>query len=328
MKRVKLIIIAVLLIVSLMAACYENIDDENRKSSTKTPYPTATLSATNDNSAVNNSNNSTTNVNNVENNSTNMTSNNSSTEVKSGGFNGNLPAGFVQPTDSAGKRFLREYGAMLVARGGATPPTTVIFRDEAAVSTYQSGLSKLSESVSGVTIELQSAAMKNLKEAVAEAKQSNLTITPNGADAAKRDYAGTVKLWNSRVEPGLKHWVSKGKITQADANRIKALSTYEQIPEILKLEEKQIWFAMTLDKTILQSVAAPGTSQHISMLALDIKENGNAKVREILAKHGWFQTVKTDLPHFTFLGVKESELPALGLKKVSDGGRTYWLPDI
>ena len=64
------------------------------------------------------------------------------------------------------------------------------------------------------------------------------------------------------------------------------------------------------------------------MLALDVKEFNNAKVREILAAHGWFQTVASDLPHFTYIGAKESELPGLGLKKTTSGGRTFWVPDI
>ena len=102
----------------------------------------------------------------------------------------------------------------------------------------------------------------------------------------------------------------------------------EQIAEIFKLEEQGIYFAKSLDKSIIYSVAPPGTSQHISMLALDVKEHGNAKVREILANHGWFQTVVSDLPHFTYLGAKETDLPNLDLKKVSDGGRVYWIPNI
>ena len=89
-----------------------------------------------------------------------------------------------------------------------------------------------------------------------------------------------------------------------------------------------MFFSKDLSKTIIYSVAPPGTSQHLSMLALDVGENENPKVREILARHGWYQTVQSDLPHFTFLGVQESDLEKLGLKKVSDGGRLFWLPNI
>jgi len=64
------------------------------------------------------------------------------------------------------------------------------------------------------------------------------------------------------------------------------------------------------------------------MLALDVSEHENPRVRGILAKHGWFQTVVSDLPHFTFLGVPENQLSGLGLKKNNDGGRVFWMPDI
>jgi hypothetical protein len=51
-------------------------------------------------------------------------------------------------------------------------------------------------------------------------------------------------------------------------------------------------------------------------------------VREILAKHGWFQTVLSDLPHFTFLGLKEKDLPKNGLKSVVVDGQTFWIPNV
>jgi hypothetical protein len=35
-----------------------------------------------------------------------------------------------------------------------------------------------------------------------------------------------------------------------------------------------------------------------------------------------------DLPHFTFLGVREKELRALGLKRVVERGQDFWIPDI
>jgi len=239
-----------------------------------------------------------------------------------------LPNEFKVPTESVGQRILKEYGALFVARGGAIPPNTVIFKNEAEVSAYQSGLAKEDENLGGFNIELQAAAMKNLKDAIAEAKQANLTITPRGADSAKRDYSGTVELWASRVNPGLAHYVGNGKLAQAEANRIKSLSPFEQVPEIFKLESSGMFFSKDLSKSIIYSVAPPGTSQHLSMLALDVSEHDTGRVRGILAKHGWFQTVVSDLPHFTFLGVAENQLSGLGLKKVSDGGRSFWLPNL
>jgi len=97
--------------------------------------------------------------------------------------------------------------------------------------------------------------------------------------------------------------------------------------EIFALEEKGIWFSKDLSKSIVYSVAPPGTSQHLSMLALDVTQFEDARVRTILAKNGWFQTVTSDLPHFTYLGEKENDLPKLGLKKVTYADRDFWVPD-
>ncbi len=261
----------------------------------------------------------------------NMANNTNSNKVKDDtktGFAANLPPGFVEPTDDVGRKLLREYGAFFVARGGATPPTKIVFKDEAEVSAFQSKLQKSSENIGGFNMELQAAAMDDLRKALADAKSSGLTLSPRDTDSAKRTYNETVGLWASRVEPALKHWVGKGRITQSEADRIKAMSPYEQVSEVLKLEEKGIFFAKDLSKSIIYSVAPPGTSQHLSLLALDLKEHDNPKVREFLAKHHWYQTVVSDLPHFTYLGVAESELPGLGLKKITEGGRTFWTPDI
>jgi len=244
------------------------------------------------------------------------------------GFTANLPDGFKAPTDDAGRLLLKEYGAVFVARGGVTPPKTVVFKDQSEVSSFQSSLKTSSESIGGFTLELQSAAMDGLRKAIADAKAAGLSISPRDKDSAKRSYDETIELWNSRVDPALKHWVSKGKMTQAQADKLKSLSPYEQVPEVLKLEAQGIYFARDLTKSIIYSVAPPGTSQHLSMLAMDVKEHEDRKVRDILAKHGWYQTVISDLPHFTYLGVGDSELSKLGLKKISDAGRTFWLPEV
>ncbi len=240
----------------------------------------------------------------------------------------NLPADFTQPTDDAGRLLLREYGSVFVAKGGAIAAKKVVFKDETDVKSFQSSLKRSSESIGGFNVELQTPAMTALKAAIADAKAANLTIGPRGGDSSRRGYDETVKLWASRVNPAFVHWVGLGKVTQAEATRIKSLSPFEQVPEILKLEQQNIFFAKDLSKSIIYSVAPPGTSQHLSMLALDVKENENARIREILAKHGWYQTVASDLPHFTFLGVPEAELPGLGLKKIVTGGRDFWVPDI
>jgi len=122
--------------------------------------------------------------------------------------------------------------------------------------------------------------------------------------------------------------MKEGKLSAKDAEKIRALSPFEQAPKIFKLEEKGIFFSKDLSKSIVYSVAPPGTSQHLSMLAFEVAEYKSEQVREILAHNNWFQTVVSDLPHFTYLGANEKELPDLGLKKVENFGQTFWIPNI
>jgi hypothetical protein len=247
--------------------------------------------------------------------------------VKTQSYRDNLPAGFLFPADAVGERILSEYGALYVAKGGVAP-LKVMFANESECSGWQSGLNTSRVSIGGFSLELQSPAMKSLQEAIAEAQSAGESITPRGADSARRSYSQTVELWASRVDPALAHWVAKGRLTQQDADRIKSLSPTEQVAEVLRLEERGIFFSKDLSKSILYSVAAPGTSQHLSMLALDVEQFASPNVREILARHGWFQTVISDLPHFTYLGLKETELPAKGLKPVLFNGQKFWIPNL
>lgn len=235
---------------------------------------------------------------------------------------------FELPGDVVGEKMLREYGALFVAGGGAVAPGKVVFKNEAEAAEWQKTVKTAKKTIAGFEIELQSAAMKALKKAVKEAARNDLTITPRGADAARRSYAETVDLWASRVNPALLHWVEKGRLSESQAEEIRSLSPYEQVPKIFKLEAKGIFFSKNLSKSIVYSVAPPGTSQHLSMLALDVVEHADADTREILARNSWFQTVVSDLPHFTYLGTAENELDNYGLKKTFDGGRVFWIPDL
>ncbi len=245
-------------------------------------------------------------------------------------FLASLPPGFQLPpeSDTEATRLFAYYGADFVARGGVAPPPVLVFADEDAVTNWQASLMTAKTTVNKTIVELQSVALGAFISARSEAQASNLDITPRGTDPAKRDYQDTVKWWMSRVDPGLNHWVAAGRLDAKEARRIKALSPAEQVPEILRLEGHGLFFGGNFSRTILSSVAPPGASQHISMLAVDINEDENAAVRAILAKNGWFQTVLLDTPHFTYLGVSEPELPALGLRKVSLAGREYWIPDL
>jgi hypothetical protein len=299
------------------SACWSPKEVSASRSGSSTDVsPTATPGSTTKNTTVENKNSSPSNPTNPQ------------TPTKTGGFRASLPANFQMPTDEVGLKLLSEYGSMCVAGGGATAPDKIFFRDESDVSAFQSRLQKSSETIGGFNIELQTAAMEALKKAIAEARQMGKNISPRNADAAKRSYQQTVENWASRVNPGLDHWVSKGKLTSSEAARIKSLSPSEQVPEILKLETRGVYFSKDFSKSILYSVAAPGSSQHIFMLALDVEQYADQSVREILARNGWFQTIQSDMPHFTYLGVAESELVSKGLKAVEVSGQKFWVPNI
>jgi hypothetical protein len=234
----------------------------------------------------------------------------------------------VDLDDPVQARVLADYGAIFVARNGVVPPPTVLFSSDDETDSWQASVPTRRERLGQYTVELQTPAMEALLAAREDARARGLDISARGSDAARRSYSDTVKLWLSRVNPALEHWTRKKRITPTDSARIAALAPRAQIPEVLDLEKRQIWFSTDFSKSILYSVAAPGTSQHISMLALDVAEFESSTVRQILARHGWFQTVRTDLPHFTYLGASEDELPTLGLKRAPADGRVFWIPDL
>ena len=137
-----------------------------------------------------------------------------------------------------------------------------------------------------------------------------------------------MRLWNSRFLPALDHWTGAGRLAEEQSERLCSLPINEQVTEVLELEKEGIFFSKDLSKSVLYSIAAPGTSQHIAMLAFDANEFQDRRVREILSQHSWFQTVLSDLPHFTFLGLEEAELPDSGLKRTEVQGQTFWIPDL
>lgn len=234
---------------------------------------------------------------------------------------------FYDSADTVERRILEEYGAIFATRAAVVVPPQIIFKNERQVSAFQRSVSITKENIGGFELELQTAAMDDLLKSIAEAEKNDLTITPRGADSARRNYAQTVELWASRVVPALAHWTKEGKLSEKDAAHILALAPFEQVPVILELEEKGIFFSKDLSKSIVYSVAPPGTSQHLSMLAFDVAEYKNERARKILALNGWFQTVVSDLPHFTYLGASEKELPDLGLKKIENCGQIFWIPN-
>jgi hypothetical protein len=233
------------------------------------------------------------------------------------------------PADPVARRILEEYGAVFVADKKVKPPPVCVFTTEEQVTKFQEEAGFQTEYISYDNVELQPEALKHLLKAREEAQKQGLDITPrDGAEAGRRNYEDSVRLWNSRFEPALDYWLSQGRLTAEQVNRLRGLPLSQQIAEVLELEKAGIYFSKDLSKSILYSIAAPGTSQHIHMLAFDVNEFENPRIREILGKHGWFQTVLSDLPHFTFLGLKEKDLPKHGLRSVEVNGQVFWIPNV
>jgi hypothetical protein len=204
-----------------------------------------------------------------------------------------------------------------------------VFTNEEQVTKFQDDAGVSAEYIAYDTVELQPEALKQLLKAREQALKEGLDITPrDGAEAARRNYEDSVRLWNSRFDPALDYWLEQGRLTADEVTRLRALPLKQQIAEVLELEKNGIYFSKDLSKSILYSIAAPGTSQHIHMLAFDVNEFENPRIREIMAKHGWFQTVLSDLPHFTFLGLKEKDLPKHGLRSVEANGQVFWIPNV
>lgn len=239
-------------------------------------------------------------------------------------------------SDPVARRVLEEYGSIFVASESVVVPHRCVFESEEEVLSFQreagwrsalfrSGLAEHADAV----IELQPPAMDALLAARGEAESLGLQMTPRGgAEAARRTFADTVRLWDSRCNPALEHWCGRGRLSGEEAERVRALGLREQVEAVLALETEGLYFSTDFSKSILLSVAAPGASQHLAMLAFDIVEFRDEQLRRLLARHGWFQTVVSDLPHFTYLGVAEEELPRRGLRRVRHGAQVFWIPDL
>ena len=232
-------------------------------------------------------------------------------------------------------RIMCEYGAMWVSPGAQIIlPSTFAFASSCDTRKYHefidTGVGWGAVKNLKTECKLQTPAAQDLDAAINEARAQNLSITARGNDSCQRSYKKTLDLWNSRVYPNLKHYVSTGQLSEAEANKVRLADTWSQVRLILQLEqEKGLLFDKYRQTSILNSVAAPGTSQHLSGLAFDLAQYNNPKARYILQQHGWWQTVEDDLPHFTYLGYRtEQQLREAGLKKIEKQGHIYWLPDL
>ena len=235
------------------------------------------------------------------------------------------------PATPVERRLLAEYGAVLITR--ATPPPTILFADAREVEEFQLSLPVKRTRLGEYEMELQAEALEALRLAADDTIGQGMSLSARAADSGRRSYEETVSLWSRNVGRGLLHWQELGRVDTARAEWIQSLSPVEQVSVILEMEERDgVYFGTFFNRSILYSVAAPGASQHLSMLAFDVAEYRDAGVEQALNRRGWHRTVLHDLPHFTYLGYGVETLPGLGLRPVVqeyDGfSCRYWLPDL
>ena len=238
---------------------------------------------------------------------------------------------FASVSSSVERRLFSEYGAVFTP--AATPPPRVIFADALEVEQFQASLKIRRVRIGEYEIELQAAAMEALCAALEEIRSEDGCITARAADSGARSYQDTVGLWLRNVTRGLAHWQSVGRISADHAEFIRDLPPAGQVAVILDLEDtQQLFFGTFFDRSILYSVAAPGASQHLSLLAFDVAEYEDVEVERVLGLHGWFRTVPNDLPHFTYLGhareaLAEREL-ILVTREYGERKYSFWTPNI
>ncbi|MFL6213423.1 MAG: hypothetical protein ACJ74J_05950 [Blastocatellia bacterium] len=235
---------------------------------------------------------------------------------------------FTSPVE---RRLFAEYGAFFVTT--AAPPPTIIFADAAEVEAFQAQLAVSRARLGDYEVALQAEAMDALIRAASEMNDREGQITARAADSGGRSYQDTVNLWNRNVTRGLDHWQSEGRLAPERVEQIRRLAPKDQVAVVLDIEDNErVYFGTFFDRSILYSVAAPGASQHLSLLAFDVAEYQDAEVEEALGRFGWFRTVPNDLPHFTYLGHSADSLINLGLTHVerSYGDQQYgfWVPDL
>lgn len=239
-------------------------------------------------------------------------------------------ADFYDSSNIVEKRIIKEYGAVFLnSDKQAIIPARCRFKNEDEVDKFQGGTKSVKKNVGGHTIELQEAAMDALLKAVAKGGK----ITPKGSNPAKRSFATVQSSWDSQVRAAASHWKTKQnkfgkKLSAEDAKFLETQTGDAQVKKVLELEAEGFFFHPDFTRSIVVYTAIPGASQHLLMLALDVTEYADKKVRDALAENGWFQTVFRDRPHFTYLGLKQTDLASLGLKTEKFEGREFWIPDV
>lgn len=182
---------------------------------------------------------------------------------------------------------LKAYGTAFINQNKiAKLPPTVLLNNDEETQAFQDSLTMVK--VEGTNdCYLQAIAAAALNQA---REEENIPLKSGyGSGDCTRTYATNLRFWYKYASQNTLDQVREGKET-----------------------------------AILSIVAPPGTSQHLWGLAIDLRIS-NQKQRQTLNEYGWFQTVVNDVPHWTYLGVIESDLPNFGLINKVEKGISYWV---
>jgi LAS superfamily LD-carboxypeptidase LdcB len=195
----------------------------------------------------------------------------------------------VPEIDTFQYTLLRSYGTVFINQKSEIKlPQTIIFDNEAETQNFQDTIS-----IALVDGTQECYLQKAAAEALNKAKVlENIALKSGYAGDCLRNFATTLNFWNKYANEDTLARVKAGQETK-----------------------------------ILSLVAPPGTSQHLWGLAIDLQVSTPAQ-GQALNENGWFQTVANDIPHWTYLGWSEDDLPKFGLQQKIVQGIKYWVTPI
>ncbi|MBG1267427.1 D-alanyl-D-alanine carboxypeptidase family protein [Nostoc sp. WHI] len=155
-----------------------------------------------------------------------------------------------------------------------------------------------------------------------ETQEFQATLTMGHVDGTNDCYlqkSAADALNKARIQQHipLKSGYGSGDCTRTFNTNLRFWQKYANNQILAKVKQGQ-------ETKILGIVAPPGTSQHLWGLAIDLRIS-NQKQRQALNQNGWFQTVENDVPHWTYVGLSEENLPVFGFKSKILRGITYWI---
>lgn len=155
-----------------------------------------------------------------------------------------------------------------------------------------------------------------------ETQQFQATLTMGHVDATNDCYlqksaADALNKAIIQQKIPLKSGYGSGDCTRTFNTNLRFWNKYANNQVLAKVQQGK-------ETKILGLVAPPGTSQHLWGLAIDLRVS-NQEQRKALNQNGWFQTVESDVPHWTYVGLAEENLSLFGFKKQAIGGIIYWI---